>query len=220
MLSGLSIKWKLLIPVIVILFMTIAQVYLIVNMNQSQQADAARVNLAGRQRMLSQKMTKETLSYIITKDPKMAEAQAADMEILEKSLQTLISGGAIELSGRTVLIKPTENEEILSALKEARQYWEKTKNIFVGAVAQPDQVAINEVNESSIWFLQRFDKITGMYERASNDVVKRSMIFIYTCLSFYLLVAAAAWYYVQRNFIKPILSLRDTAGKIAAGDLS
>ncbi|TYO96029.1 type IV pili methyl-accepting chemotaxis transducer N-terminal domain-containing protein [Desulfallas thermosapovorans] len=220
MLSGLSIKWKLLIPVIFILLMTVVQIFLITNMIKAQQADAARVNLAGRQRAISQKMTKETLNYIIQQDGLIAEKQAAEMETLEKSLKTLINGGTIELSGRTVLIEPTQNEAILSALNEAEQYWEMNKHIFTEALIQPTPAAVTEINNASSGLLERFDKIAGMYETASNEMVRRNMIFIYTGLSFFLLIAAAAWYYVQRNFVRPLLFLRDTANKIAAGDLS
>jgi nitrate/nitrite-specific signal transduction histidine kinase len=218
-LSGLSIKWKLLIPVVFIFLMTVAQIYLIAHMNQAQKADAVRVNLAGRQRMLSQKMTKEVFNYIVTKDAKMIDARTEDMQTLEKSLNALISGGVMELSGQTVSIEPTENEEILSALKEAEQYWGNTKHVFDEGLYQSGQISISEINDVSVGLLQRFDKITGMYERASNAMVKRNMTVIYACLTLFLVIAAAAWYYVQRNFVKPILSLRDTANKIAAGDL-
>ncbi|MFZ5643550.1 MAG: type IV pili methyl-accepting chemotaxis transducer N-terminal domain-containing protein [Bacillota bacterium] len=220
LLSGLSIRWKLLIPVIFIFSMTVAQIFLIINMSQAQKADAIRVNLAGRQRMLSQKITKETLNYTFKKDPKILEAKDNTMEILDKSLKALINGGVIELSGKTVLIQPTENKEILSALKEAEQYLGETKHVFDEALHQTDEITVSNVNDVSNGLLQRFDKITGMYERASDAMVRRNMTLIYICLFFCLMVAAAAWYYVNRSFIKPILSLRDTANKIAAGNLT
>lgn len=222
-LSGMSIRWKLLIPVTIILVITVAQIFLVINMNRLQQEDAVRVNVAGRQRMLSQKMTKETLNFMVGKDPAHAQAQAKTIETFEKSLQALISGGQLEISGRTAEVKPTQNAEINARLKEAAQYWERVKPVYTGAVghlAESHQVNVSELNEISKQLLERFDAVTGMYETASAATIKSSMTLIYIGLGIYLAAAVLAWLYVQKSIIRPILTLRDAAGRIAAGNLS
>ncbi|MCL6638861.1 MAG: type IV pili methyl-accepting chemotaxis transducer N-terminal domain-containing protein [Firmicutes bacterium] len=221
-LSGVSIKWKLLIPVVIILLVTLAQLYLVVNMNRVQQEDTARVNLAGRTRMLSQKMTKETLNFIITRDPAQAQSQSATIATLENSLQALVNGGQVDLGGQRASVKPAGQAEILAALRDAGQYWQQVKPVYTAAVLQPDEAGpdrVAEINAISLQLLQRFDAVTGMFEKASAGTVRRNMLFLYAGLFFYLLVALAAWFYVQTSFIRPVLALRDAADRIAAGDL-
>ncbi len=221
--SGLSIRWKLLAPVIILLAITVAQIYLVINMNRLQQEDAVRVNVAGRQRMLSQKMTKETVIYLAGRDAAHIQAQAKTIETFEKSLHALMFGGQLAVSGRTREVKPVNNAEINARLKEAAQYWEKVKPAYTGVAAnpgEPGQTKVNELNEISIQLLTKFDAITGMYENASNEAIKRSMALIYAGLGIYLLAAVFAVIYVQSNIIRPILALRAAAGRIAAGDLS
>jgi nitrate/nitrite-specific signal transduction histidine kinase len=221
--SGLSIKWKLLVPVIIITLVTLTQIYLVQNMNRMQQEDAARVNVAGRQRMLSQKMTKETLNYIYTKDPAHVKAQAETIAAFEKSLQALLKGGQLELSGRMSVLTPTEQKEIVAALKEAEQYWQKVRPFFLGATqpqSSSQQINVAELNGYSMELLKRFDSITGMYETCSTATAKRNMTLMYIGLALLFLAAVAAWFYVQKNFIRPILALRDGAMRIASGDLT
>ncbi|MFZ5646251.1 MAG: type IV pili methyl-accepting chemotaxis transducer N-terminal domain-containing protein [Bacillota bacterium] len=222
-LSGMSIRWKLLIPVILISVITVFEIYLVVNMNRLQQEDTVSVNVAGRQRMLSQKMTKETLNYMATKDQSYAKAQADTIAAFEKSLEALLQGGQLDISGRTVNVKPTDNEQVLAALNDARQYWQKVKPEYLSAVqhlADSHKLEVSDLNNSSMELLKRFDAITGMYETASAATVKRNMTLIYTGLVIYLLAALGAWFYVQRTFIRPVLALRDAARRIATGDLS
>lgn len=222
-LSGLSIRWKLLVPVILIFVVTILEIYLVVNMNSLQQEDTVRVNVAGRQRMLSQKMTKETLNFMVTKDGAYAKAQADTIAAFEKSLQALQKGGQLEISGRTVDVSSTQNDQITAALKDAQQYWEKVKPEYTSAVqhlADSHQIGIGDLNNASMELLKRFDAITGMYETASMATIKRNVTLIYLGLAFYLLAAVSAWIYVQKSFIKSILTLRDAASRIASGDLS
>lgn len=223
MLTGLSIKRKLLIPVILIFLITTAQIYLVINMNRAQQEDTSRVNVAGRQRMLSQKMTKETFHFLNTRDTAHAKAQGDTIAVFEKSLKALLIGGELDLSGRSLLIKPTANKEILAALNEAEQYWQKSKPVYLQAVQQSpgsQTVEANQINEISLQLLKHFDNITGMYEIASMATVKRNMAFIYAGLGFLMLTAFTAWYYINKAFVQPILGLSHSASRIASGDLS
>ncbi|MGB9903932.1 MAG: type IV pili methyl-accepting chemotaxis transducer N-terminal domain-containing protein, partial [Desulfotomaculales bacterium] len=94
----MSIRWKFVLPIVLIIFITAGQLYLVQSMNRAQQEDAVRVNLAGRQRMLSQKMTKETFDYLLTKDFQLASAQKETIDTFEQSLQALINGGRVAVS--------------------------------------------------------------------------------------------------------------------------
>lgn len=218
----MSIRWKFVLPIFLVIVITAGQLLLVQMMNRAQQEDAVRVNLAGRQRMLSQKMTKETLGYQLTKDFQLASAQKETIDTFEQSLQVLINGGRIGLSGREVLVGPPANGEIAAALNEAKTYWESVKPLFADAVRSGQDLPRERLvmlNDASGQLLARFDRITGMFETASAATVRRNMALIYAGLVLYLLLAVGVWLLANRNIIRPIVSLRDAANRIAAGDL-
>jgi nitrate/nitrite-specific signal transduction histidine kinase len=221
--SGMSIRWKVLIPMSLIIIIMLFQIFLIINMNRMQQEDAVRVNLAGRQRMLSQKMTKETLNFIISQDSKHSQEQQKTIATLEKSLDALVSGGELEVSGRKVTIKASKNETIVLKLEEASKYWQQVKPLYQQAVTgqyNSKNFDVNQLNSISKELVANFDGLTGMYETSSSATIKGNMNMIYIGLAIYLLVIGATLVFLQKKVINPIVSLRDTAAKIADGDLS
>ncbi|MGQ9558801.1 MAG: type IV pili methyl-accepting chemotaxis transducer N-terminal domain-containing protein [Desulfurispora sp.] len=218
---NLSVRMKLLLPMLIILLLTVGQIYLIQHMNQVQQAGTVQVNLAGRQRMLSQKMSKETLAYALTGDGQYLKARDETMATLEKSLVVLQQGGRIALSGREVSVAPPPASEIKQALDEAARYWQSVKPLYTGVERQSDPKAASQaLLPVSVELLQRFERITGLYEKSSAAVVGRSMAFIYACLAVYFVLVGVAAYLIQTRVVRPLLYLRDAAARIARGDLS
>ncbi len=222
MFSGLSIRWKVLLPMGLIVVIMLLQVYLVIDMNRMQQEDAVSVNVAGRQRMLSQKMTKETLNFIYSQDSSHAQEQVNTINTFEQSLDALMSGGDLTVSGRDVTLKASQNQEIIGMLEDAAQYWQQVKPLYTGAIDSQTNgdFDVNELNEVSKQILTKFDTLTGMYETASAMTIAKYMNLIYIGLGIYLIAMIFTLVFMQRKVIKPIVSLRDTAAKIADGDLS
>ncbi len=220
--SGLSIRWKILIPMSLVIVIMLLQVYLVINMNRIQQEDAVKVNVAGRQRALSQKMTKETVNYILSQDEAHLQEQAKTITTFEASLKALKTGGELEVSGRNVIVKPTRDEEILAKLDEALSYWQQVKPLYISVENKNRFTSeeVSELNEISKNILSKFDIIAGMYETSSAQSIRKSMSMIYTGLGIYLVVLLLILKYLQRKIIKPILDLRINAEKIAGGDLT
>ncbi|MFA8343901.1 MAG: methyl-accepting chemotaxis protein [Rhodothermaceae bacterium] len=123
----MSIKWKLLSTILgmgtIITVMLLSSVYL-------EKDDNILINIAGRQRMLSQKFTKEIFFEEINKKGAESEysqkASAKTKKLFEKTLSTLITGGTtytdlgmkneISLPGADVI-------EIKKKLIETEQNW-------------------------------------------------------------------------------------------------
>lgn len=222
LISGLSIRWKVIIPLSLVIVIMLLQVYLVTDMNRIQQEDAVKVNVAGRQRALNQKMTKETLNYVISQDAAHLQEQSKTIATFDESLKALKSGGTLAVSGRDVLVKPTNNEEIITKLDDAMDYWQKAKPLYTSIENKTDFSSedVTVLNETSKEILSKFDILAGMYETSSAQSIKRSMTLIYIGLVIYLAVMLFTFVLIQNNIIKPILDLRSNAAKIANGDLS
>ena len=219
----LSVKWILLVPMILFLVLTLSQVGLIYQMNSVQRADAATVNVAGRQRALSQRMAKESFALMNWQGVSQKAALAETVKIFDSSMQALLNGGASMVGGKAISIKKTDDQQILSQLQEAQNFWVENKPLFQsvldGQTKDPEKSA-TLINQASLGLFQRFDKITAMYETASAGTVDRNVRLIYACLAAYILIIIINRFVVGNKILKPVLELQQAASRISSGDLS
>ena len=69
--------------------------------------DSLLVNLAGRQRMLSQRMTKEALDYAQGRDPAMLESFGKTVELFDRTVRALRFGGeTLDTVGEPCRVRP------------------------------------------------------------------------------------------------------------------
>ena len=121
------------------------------------QAPSARlVNLAGRQRMLSQRLAKNYFLRAAKVDSKVAQAQlASDATDFRQALQTLKTA-------------PVSSPSIRNELELADSQW----LFFESALRRPaDDAGLNAVATTSERLLGVMDKLTGMYDAALREVL-------------------------------------------------
>ncbi|SHK00944.1 type IV pili methyl-accepting chemotaxis transducer N-terminal domain-containing protein [Desulforamulus aeronauticus] len=220
--KNLSLKWKVLIPLILVLATTVLQINLIIAMNRAQQEDAVRVNVAGRQRMLSQRMAKDVFGFVLSANSQHQEDLKKAMDIFEESLGALKTGGSLEVGGTKVEVTKTKNTEIVKLLVEAETNWQGIKSDIQG-ISSITADAIDQaeaVNVKLVKMVTTFDQATKMYETASAVTVKENMTVIYACAVGYLLLILFSWQITNRYIIKPVTVLQKAAEDIAKGDLS
>ena len=89
----MGIKQKILLPILVLFLLVLVMLGATWVVSQGQKLDALVVNIAGRQRMLTQKMAKETLLARATTDAAVKTAALAKVEasikVFEASLAAL-----------------------------------------------------------------------------------------------------------------------------------
>ncbi|MEN8216673.1 MAG: type IV pili methyl-accepting chemotaxis transducer N-terminal domain-containing protein [Pseudomonadota bacterium] len=130
----------------------------------AQQDMAITMNLAGKQRMLTQKMSKEIL--FIAKDINVVGNKINLREtaaLFDRTLKGLLNGDA-----RLGLVK-TENPAIVEQLKEVEKLWGKFQNDVVKpALAGKISTAVLEKLARPA-LLREMDKAVKMYEKASDS---------------------------------------------------
>src|SRR3990172_13268958 len=132
---------------------------------ETQREDALVINLAGRQRMLIQKMTLEVLGVQIGANPAYYEdLHETAHDYFEQTLDALISGGPALYDGdRTVNLPPAQDPEILAQLETVRAEWEEMHGaIHVVLESNPQDSAfaraVGEVERLSPATLSQMDQ--------------------------------------------------------------
>lgn len=141
---------KIIIPTIIVVFFSAINLVLILLANGFIENSTSSINIAGRQRMLVQKITAHTLEFALTsandpygnsvsKSEVKKKAQDA-VEIFQISLDALIKGAEAPMTlskngAKEVMQKP--NEAVLSALMDVNRQW------------KPFSAKINKILESN-----------------------------------------------------------------------
>ena len=122
---------------------------------------AVSINLSGKQRMLSQKMSKEYL--LIAYGHKNEENQKSLVQtytLFERTLIGLIDGDD------DLNLSKTTNEIILNQLYEVKGLWDKFKPIVEkGAAGSITDEHIAVLSRDNLMLLKEMNKAVGMYEK-------------------------------------------------------
>jgi len=140
-------------------------------MTQTKQQSGNVINLAGKQRMLTQKMSKEALFVAKGID---ADANKENLKktaaLFDKTLKGLVDGDA-ELK-----LPKTENKEIVAQLKVVSELWVPFKaNIDKVVEGKADKATLEAIAKENIPLLKNMNKAVGMYAKASGSKLDPEM---------------------------------------------
>jgi len=192
------------------------------NTVNNQKSDGKIINIAGKQRMLSQKMTKEFFSTILFYGEQQEE-YTKDLintaKLFDSSLNNLINGN-IELE-----LPPTENQEILSQMNNVKKMWD----IFyenINKMTNSDtpsgekQGALNYIEANNVTLLTEMNKAVGMYEAESSKKTSDLITFLFILIGLSTALSVFIAFQIRVLIIKPIKKTVDSIVQISGGDLT
>ncbi len=129
---------------------------------------AVSINLAGKQRMLTQKMSKEFFLVAYGYDVDSNKVNLTDTySLFDKTLQGLLHGDStLNLSGTrspSFIRQLKRVEKLWSPFMERITYATDPKNVSI------DREQIKTVAETNIPLLKQMNKVVGMYKRQANE---------------------------------------------------
>ncbi len=171
----MKVSTKLYAAIIVQFVIAISLVWLVLDMQKSQDHDSIVINLAGRQRMLSQKMTKEALLYAHGEEE--ARAQLLNTaKVFDKTLKALAHGGQAPLdlnqSSFTSLPLP-KNQEIKQQLQKVESLWEKFHKNILDLASGKAKGALEYVKKNNLQLLKEMNKAVFLMDSAASASVNR-----------------------------------------------
>ncbi|MEW5851789.1 MAG: methyl-accepting chemotaxis protein [Myxococcota bacterium] len=210
-----SIRWKLGAFAAVLLALSFVVAGAAYAFASRLQGDAAVLNTAGRQRMLSQRMARDAFSVVAGIDE--AEARASLRSAVETFDQTLQS--LMRLQPGTAA-----DAAVLSKLQDVEQRWNQLKAAVLVVAATPRaseelQRAMVNVRPAVEALVQQLDETVAIYESLSRDKVNQLQRMVGWAVLLALLVAMLGWAATGALVIAPVKRLVASAMRLADGDL-
>ncbi len=175
---------------------------------RTQADDATVINLAGRQRMLTQKMT-----WLALAQPDSPDLAAA-LQLFDQTLLALRDGGStLDSAGQAVTLPPAPDPALRAQLDEVAQTW----STFRAHLQPVDAVALQA---ESPRILAQLDSVVSAFEaRAQAKLVRLQLI---QAVFFVAALLLLVWGYLltRRQITSPLAVLGTAARRMAGGDLS
>lgn len=187
---------------------------------QTQQQDALIINLAGRQRMLVQQMTR--LAFQLQDGDESTSAALQESEqIFRQTLSALQNGGtAPYLTNRVVKLPATRDLQILSALNEVDSSWNQYRSTLdamdSSAESTSQQITLETQSDELV---QKADVVVRLYEATLTAKVNRLRAIQITFLACALLLLAIGAWITRRLLLKPLQDLSLAAKRLGENDL-
>jgi hypothetical protein len=138
---------------------------------REQEYSAARINLAGRQRMLSQKLMKEVLLF--ETDRASARTITNTITVFDTTLHALIRGGEAPSDldeKRIILLPPEKNREALAALDKVENLWLPFKARIEGHMLSRKGSGLGYIIDSNVELLNRIeDSVYALQKNAEKN---------------------------------------------------
>ena len=137
-------------------------VFVVYTINQ-QKSEGVIINLSGKQRMLSQKMTKE--AFAVSEGLEKSETLGKTIALFDKTLSGLVSGD------RDLGLPPTKSASIISQLNVVQGLWKNFRNNLetVVRLAEERGAALEYVNKRNLVLLAKSNEVVQIMEKAGLD---------------------------------------------------
>lgn len=186
----------------------------------SQEKDGLVINLAGRQRMLTQKLTKELFFGIANST---SESSAGDQqkkgnrtgELFDVTLKALQDGGETFTDlpmTKPVTIAGTTNPEIAKQLSSVRKLWNEFAEKTALLQSMPRDSSeyrdnLASINQLSVSTLKAMNKAVGMYQKESD--AKTALMQNVQLVALFCSVGlfAIAMYALRKGVVRPIRAI-------------
>ncbi len=222
----MTLRWKMLVPVGALFAVSVCMVVATVVVSSKQQDDGLVINLAGRQRMLTQKMAKESLLLRNSNASRQQTAPIrakldATMAVFAATLHALANSGnapiTLDPAGPQRAVPPP-SAEVGAQLAKVEALWGRY-HPMVATMAAGDSADPAAFLQSSEAILGAMNTAVGMMQQESENHVVWLLSIQWSLLGIGFLMVIAISIILQRTVIKPIKALATCASHLSRGDL-
>lgn len=165
----MKVSTKLYVALFMQFIVAIALAGSVLYMQAKQKHDSLVINLAGRQRMLSQKMTKEILLF--SEGYLSSEKVASTIDVFHNTLNSLYHGGKAPLdltqTQFTELPKP-ESKEVTDQLQKVESIWKQFRENALQVLEEKEKPSLENVKKINVALLEEMKEVVDRLQKVES----------------------------------------------------
>lgn len=214
--KNLTLAKKLGIIFMLFLLLNASAFVFLVQFISKQQSDGAVINIAGAQRMLSQKMSKESL-LLVEGDTSIKESLQATIDRFENGQNDLLNGN------KEKGIPQVSNEDIKAQLEKVDSLWNTFQENVNVILSESNKTEVNEALEfikaNNETLLKEANNVVTLLEAESVNKVNQLLIFQVLILILNIGLVILGITLSRKGIVQPILQIVDKMKEVAEGSL-
>ena len=175
-------------------------------------SDATSINVAGRQRMLSQRVAKEALLVAEGVRPRQTVQQT--IELFERSHRALMDGD------KGMGVAAVSDPAIRGQLDQVWSLWKDYKASIQQYLDAPSRERVEAIDRQSPVVLQEMHQGVNMMAAAANEAVRQQQLLALFMTIGILVIVTAGRMFGWSVLMKQIKALRDHLAAVGNGDFS
>jgi nitrate/nitrite-specific signal transduction histidine kinase len=190
-----------------------------------QKQDGLIINLAGRQRMFIQQMTRLALEIEISPASQPQSELLSVASYFSQTLSALRNGGQVPYQGdQIVLLYPAQDSQVLAQIDQIAALWEDYQASLERLVNLPPGDAqfaetIQQIESLSPQLIEQADRLVRQYDALSTGKLNRLRLFQIGFVGAALLLLGAGALITRSSILAPLQALVAAASRIGAGNL-
>ena len=170
------------------------------------------INIAGRQRMLSQKIAKEAM---------LVAAQVENKSALQKTMQLFERSHKDIVNGNTELgMNPITDSTILAQMQKVDSLWHIYKGVINRYVDSPTPELTQEIKKQSPVVLKEMNKAVVMMTHAANATMKSMLMTAFICVLAIVFMVIMGRVFGLRQLMDNITRLQKRLSHVGQGDFT
>lgn len=223
LIKQLSLKWQIMALGVFFIAGAIFTTYSVISTLNQQALDGRMINIAGRQRMLAQKFTKEVFLQRI--NPSSAqEAYKKTGELFSLSLEALRDGG--ETYADLGMTKPIDipaatDAEVIAGLEEVGELWQAEYSALLAMLKKENvsEQELLELNKKTDQLVGAMNRTVGLMAKSSKSGIDFLIAEMEVYLIITVLLGAFMCYLVVRFVTGPLKKLNEVSAYVHEGHL-
>lgn len=190
----------------------ICSIVTVLSLYQTLNLSATDINVAGRQRMLSQRLAKEAM---------LVAQQIENREVLQKTIDLFEQSHHMLLEGDVEKgVNAITNEAILQQMDVVHELWETYHQTIVNYVNKPSETGLQEIHKQSPIILKEMHKTVGMMASHANSVKQQLLVVAFVMTVIVLVVILLNHLFGMSVMMKEVKLLRGGLLKVSEGDFT
>ncbi|MDH4225207.1 MAG: methyl-accepting chemotaxis protein [Deltaproteobacteria bacterium] len=185
------------------------------------QDESNLVNISGRQRMLTQKMTKEALQIADGLQIEKSRKELGNsFKLFEKSHTALLHGNP-EMG-----IRALDDEEAIARMAGVETIWEgevkPAVQVILTAIphSPPFEAALEKLTAKNLDLLQAMNHVTARVDEHAQESMNQLMVLLFSIGGAALLFSLFSWFLVERLIVVPLRKTMEMIGQLSQGHLA